>query len=365
MMNKFQDRKLLENIGKKINTLVKHNINLMEVCGTHTMAIAQYGLRSMFPKNLKMLSGPGCPVCVISQEDVNTMVKLSMLPDVIITTFGDMLHVPAFDKNGRSISLERARADGADVRVIYSPLDSLKIALKESDKKTIFLGVGFETTIPTVASTIILAEKRKITNFFVYPCFKLVPPALRAVLSNKNVKIDGFLLPGHVSTVIGIKPYQFIAKKFGIPCVIAGFEPLDIIQGIIMLLKQLEHNVASVEIGYTRAVKPDGNTVAYKIINKVFDVSDITWRVLGVIPNSGLEFKQKYLKYDAQNIFGIKTKFYVSEDKGCICGKVITGCSLPNECKNFGTRCNPGNPLGPCMVSSEGACAAYYKYREN
>lgn len=355
--NQFRNPEIIKKLVHELHKLVVKPINIMEVCGTHTMAIAYYGLRSLFPPFLKMLSGPGCPVCVTSQKDIDTAIELSKLPDTIITTFGDMIRVP-----GSRGSLDTARADGADIRIVYSPADAVEIARDNPNKNVIFIGVGFETTSPTIAASVITAKKSGLKNFFVYPAFKLVPPALNAILSLDEVKIDGFILPGHVSAILGVEPYEFVAKKYKVPCVITGFEPVDILQGLCLLIKQINSNKPEIEIEYTRSVRKEGNPQARKILFDVFEPSDAEWREIGVIPDSGLKFKPKFKQFNAKEKFKIK----VSESKnvsGCICGKILTGVKNPLDCRLFGKKCIPSNPVGPCMVSSEGACAAYYKYK--
>ncbi|MFA5859977.1 MAG: hydrogenase formation protein HypD [Elusimicrobiota bacterium] len=362
----YSGRDDIKSISGAIAQMVKHRISFMEVCGTHTMEIARNGLRALFPEKLRLISGPGCPVCVTPQQDIDAMIRLAEHKDIVVATFGDMLRVPSIDNKGNRVSLETARAVGADVHVVYSPVEALGLALKYKNKKVVFLGVGFETTIPVVATTVMLAEKRGITNFFVYPAFKTLPQALRVLLSTKDSEVDGLILPGHVSVILGVKPYEFIPKEYGIPCVITGFTPRDIMLGVYMLTKQRIMSRAMVENEYTRAVKPEGNRVALKILEKVFSPCDSNWRGLGIIQESGLEFSKIYRKYDAKAVFGIKVdnrSEYIN--RGCICGEVIKGKKSPRQCVNLGKRCTPSMPLGPCMVSSEGSCAAYYKYECN
>jgi len=332
------------------------NINIMEVCGTHTMAIAQFGLKKLLPENVNLLSGPGCPVCVTPIEDIDRAIAIGKLPGVIITTFGDMLHVP-----GSRSSLEKERAAGADVRMVYSPVDALDIAAKNPAKQVVFPGVGFETTSPAIAATILMAQTKKIKNFSVLPMFKTVPVALRAILSMKKHNIHGFILPGHVSAIIGAKPYTFIASEFGVPGVIAGFEARDILKSIEMLLEQIRQNKPRIEIQYTSAVTPRGNISAQNIIKKVFTPSDSTWRAIGVIPQSGLAFRRSFDGFNALKKFPVPVP-RAREPKGCDCGKILMGLAAPEKCRMFGTACTPAHPVGPCMVSSEGACAAAYKY---
>jgi hydrogenase expression/formation protein HypD len=332
-------------------------INLMEVCGTHTMAIARNGLKSKFPKNVLMLSGPGCPVCVTPAGMIDAAIEISKIPGVIITTFGDMLRVP-----GSASSLEKERSAGADVRMVYSPHDALDIAVSNPKKQVVFLGVGFETTSPTIAATVIWAKKRNIKNFTVLSMFKTIPNALKAILAVKGRHIDGFLLPGHVSAIIGEKPYAFLSAKYGVPAVISGFEPTDILKSVEILLAMIDNGISSVENQYSRAVKPEGNSIARKTIYTVFEEADSQWRGIGCIPKSGLVFKKVFATFDSARRFKIKINNDSKENSNCICGNILTGLNAPQECKLFGKACTPQDPIGPCMVSSEGACAAQYKY---
>ncbi len=331
-------------------------INLMEVCGTHTMAIARSGLKKLLPKGVELISGPGCPVCVTPQEDIDRAVKIARREDVIMTTFGDMMRVP-----GASGSLEDAARDGADVRVVFSPMDSLETAEKHPGKKVVFMGVGFETTSPTVAATVIEARKRKLKNYFVIPGFKLLFPALELLAGSEKLKIDGFICPGHVSVITGSVPYREVADKYRVPCVITGFEDADILKGISRLLRQISAGKSGVEIEYRRAVTEKGNPRARRLLDEVFRPADSAWRGLGNIRSSGLRFRKEYSSFDAEKAFNIKVARSVIP-KGCICGDILQGYRFPKDCKLFGKKCTPENPIGPCMVSSEGACAAVYKY---
>jgi hydrogenase expression/formation protein HypD len=350
-----EDNTIAQKLLNRINSEIDHNINFMEVCGTHTMAISSSGIRPAVDKRLKLLSGPGCPVCVTSQEDIDWAISLAEQKDVVIVTFGDMMRVP-----GSESSLEKAKAKGSDIRVVYSALDGLKIARTEQPKKIIFLGVGFETTAPTVAAAVILAKENKINNFFVLSLFKLIPPALRKIAAAPELKIDGFILPGHVSTIIGSEPYEFLPKDFNQPCVIAGFETLDILQAIYLLINQLK-KLPKVEIQYRRSVKPEGNIQAQKMMNQVFRAADSNWRGIGQIKKSGLVFNPEFKDFDANIQFGLKPK-KAKINPACRCGDVLLGLIIPPECKQFAKGCTPEHPIGPCMVSSEGACAAYFKY---
>jgi hydrogenase expression/formation protein HypD len=346
---------LTNNTAQKIIRAIKKikfdHVNLMEVCGTHTMAIAQAGIREMMPTNLGLLSGPSCPVCVTSQETIDFAVALGQEKNVIITTFGDMVRVP-----GSRYSLEKCSP-----QIVYSALDALKVALDNPTNDVVFIGVGFETTSPTVAATVLEAEKRGVENFFVLPAFKLIPPALEFIAKSPEINVQGLILPGHVSTIIGSKPYEFLAEKYNMPGCITGFEPIDILQGILNLVIQYASKKAEIEIEYRRVVNPAGNQKAIEILGTVFQRCDAHWRGIGVIAQSGLTFKSRYKKYDAKRRFRLKIPKSV-EPKGCICGKVLLGLNSPLECGLFGKKCTPLSPIGPCMVSSEGSCAAYYKY---
>jgi hydrogenase expression/formation protein HypD len=327
------------------------DVNLMEVCGTHTMAIARSGIRGMLPKNVKLLSGPGCPVCVTPQETIDYVIALGQRDDVVIATFGDMVRVP-----GTESTLEQVAP-----QIVYSPLDALAVAQESPDKNVVFVGVGFETTSPTVAATVIRAHTLGISNFFVVPAFKLIPPALDFIARSPQINVHGFLLPGHVSTIIGSEPYQFLAQQYNLPGCVTGFEPIDILQGILSLVRHIAQKTPSIDIEYRKVVRPEGNRKALEILYNVFRVTDARWRGIGGIQRSGLAFKTEFEQFDATKKFSAKIPRPV-EPRGCICGKVLLGLNSPIDCKLFGTRCTPLTPVGPCMVSSEGSCAAYYKY---
>ena len=329
----------------------------MEVCGTHTNTFFKFGLKSLLPDNIKLISGPGCPVCVTDVSYIDNAIAISKIKDVIVATFGDMIKVP-----GSESSLYRERSRGSDIRMVYSSLDALKIAEENPDKKIVFLAVGFETTVPTVALALLEAKRRRVSNFSVYSAHKLIPPAMRMLLKDKDVLIDGFILPAHVSAIIGADAYRFL-KRLGIPGVIAGFEPLDMLGGIKMLVDQLNDNKADIEIQYNRVVRPHGNEKAQKVMDDVFSVTDASWRGFGIIRSSGLKIRAKYKGLDAEKNFNISFKRGGAErDKGCICADVLKGKKGPQDCRLFNTICNPENPKGPCMVSSEGSCGIYYKY---
>lgn len=341
---------------EKMSRKIRDTINIMEVCGTHTVSIFRHGIRSLIPSNIRLLSGPGCPVCVTPVSEIDRLLYIANNKDVIISTFGDMMRVP-----GSNGSLYRAKAEGSDIRMIYSPLDALKLSVENKNRKVIFFAVGFETTSPLVAATVLEAERKGIENFYVYSVHKLVPPALEVLVNTEELKLDGFILPGHVSTIIGSKVYEFIAEKYRKACVITGFDAEDILTAILMLLRQILEESPKVEIQYSKAVKPEGNPKAVDILYKVFDVTESNWRGIGIIPRSGLKLRSDFSHRDAESIFEIP-EIKSKEPKGCICGLVLRGIKLPPECPLFAKACTPENPVGACMVSSEGSCSAYYKY---
>lgn len=329
---------------------------LMEVCGTHTMAIARSGLRNILPPDIKLLSGPGCPVCVTAQGDIDTVIDLVQIPGVMLATFGDMVRVP-----GTRSTLQDERSRGADIRVVYSPLDALDLARQHPDREVVFLGIGFETTAPTVAATIESAAAEHIPNFSVLSLHKVVPPALEVIFSDTEMAVDGLICPGHVAAVTGIAPYESVAGRYHKPCVVTGFETRDLLEGIYMLLQQIEENAARVEIQYRRVVRAGGNEVARETMERVFEPVPSRWRGLGLIPDSGLAIRPQYRAWDANYKWELKSH----EDiviKGCACGEVLKGKITPHQCALFGKVCTPLAPVGPCMVSQEGACAAYYRY---
>ncbi|NWG01423.1 MAG: hydrogenase formation protein HypD [Syntrophaceae bacterium] len=355
-VDEFRNKGIAERMIQKIQKTSTRPIQLMEVCGTHTVSIFRYGIRGILPNHIKLISGPGCPVCVTPNQDIDLAIALSRQKDVVIVTFGDMMRVP-----GSTSSLQKERAEGRDIRIIYSSLEALKIAKEHPGKKAVFLAIGFETTSPTIAVALLRAKEEKLHNLFFLNSQKRVPPALAALLQLKQVKIDGFILPGHVSTIIGTNPYQFIAKEFGKPAVITGFEPLDILQGIWMLIKQIEEDRASIEIQYRRVVRENGNPIAINKIYEVFEKGESEWRGLGRIPDSGYRFKESYKEMDVRN-FDIEVE-PSKEHSECLCGEVLQGIKSPLECRLFKVACHPENPVGPCMVSIEGTCHTYFKYQ--
>ncbi|MBU6346183.1 hydrogenase formation protein HypD [Cylindrospermopsis raciborskii] len=339
------------------NSHKNKHLKIMEVCGGHTHAIFKYGIEEILPDNIELIHGPGCPVCVMPKGRVDDAIALCQNQQIIFTTFGDAMRVP-----GSKTSLLQAKAEGADIRMVYSPLDSLKIAKENPEKEIVFFGLGFETTAPSTAFTILQAAAENIRNFSLFSNHVLVIPALEALLANPDLQLDGFVGPGHVSMVIGTDPYEFIPERYHKPIVISGFEPLDIFQSIWMLLKQIEENRCEVENQYNRLVEKGGNQNAIQAMNQVFAVREkFEWRGLGEIPNSGLKIRPEYAQFDAEAKFTIPN-LKVPDHKACQCGEILKGVLKPWECKVFGTACTPETPIGTCMVSSEGACAAYYKY---
>jgi len=346
----------IRDMASRLSGKEGRSIRLMEVCGTHTVQISRMGLRSVLSPYVELRSGPGCPVCVTHQADVEHFLSLARTYKVTIATFGDMLKVP-----GRRGSLERWRAEGADVRVFYSPLDVLELAEQRRDLPLVFLGVGFETTAPLCAFTIKEAEKRGIKNLSFLSLHKLIPPAMRVLCEDTDVQIDGFLLPGHVSTIIGKRAFEFIGRDYGIPSVVAGFEEGDILKAIYMLLNQITEGRAETENAYERLVKEEGNVKAQAIMEEVFEADRSLWRGLGLIERSGLKIRGRYAAFDAREKYPVEADEW-KEEAGCICGEVLRGKASPKECPLFSSVCNPLKPFGPCMVSSEGACSAYYHY---
>ncbi len=355
-ITEFRRPELAEGLIQQISKQSKTPARLMEFCGGHTVTIFRYGIRQPLPTTLEMVSGPGCPVCVTANADLDRAIALAHLPDVITTTFGDMLKVP-----GSRSSLQEAKANGADIRMVYSTMDALTIARENPDKATIFLGIGFETTAPTVAASIIHAQEKGITNYYVLSLHKLCPPAIHAILNSGEVKLDGLICPGHVSTFIGAHPWGLVAHDYHIPCVISGFEPLDILQSISMLVTQIENDEAKVEIAYRRGVRPEGNPAALSLMERVFEPSPAKWRGLGEIPDSGLKLRAEYQPFDAELAFEV-TPEPTSEPEGCLCGEILRGVSTPEDCTLFAKACTPEHPVGPCMVSSEGSCSAHYLF---
>lgn len=332
-------------------------VKLMEVCGTHTMAVSRSGLRPLLPPAVRLLSGPGCPVCVTPVDYVDRAVALAMRPCVTVATFGDMVRVP-----GSVRSLEEARAEGGRVEVVYSALDALDMAERNGSRRVVFLGVGFETTAPGIAWTIREAARRGVGNYHVLSGHKVMPPPMEALAGAPDLRIDGFICPGHVSVVIGWGAYEPLAARHGVPCVVAGFEAADVLAATARLLGQIRDGRAEVENGYTRSVSREGNAAAQALLADVFEPADAAWRGLGTIPGSGLAIRERYAAQDAERAFPDLDLPPPVEPAGCRCGEVLKGCILPPDCPLFGARCTPARPVGACMVSSEGACAAYYRF---
>lgn len=355
-LNAFKDPALAQGLIQSIEKLAPESCTLMEVCGTHTVSIARNGIRDLMPAGVKLASGPGCPVCVTSNKDIDTVIALSRVPGVTIATFGDMTRVP-----GSTSSLLAEQAEGRDVRIVYSPLDALTLASAHPETEVVFVGVGFETTTPLVAVAIKRAAAMGLKNFSVFGAHKNMPGALEQIINDPELNVDALILPGHVSTIIGVEPYVFLAEKYGIPGVITGFEPVDILQGIAMIMRQLHEGRADIEIAYARGVMPEGNPVARAAIDEVFETCSSTWRGLGEIPGSGYRIREEFAAFDAVRKFSPDVE-PTQNPKGCRCGDVLRAHMAPNECPLFRRVCTPENPVGPCMVSSEGSCAAYYRY---
>ncbi len=353
-------KKLLDKIArfsKKIQSEKDKPLYLMEVCGGHTHTIFRYGLKNLLPDEIELIHGPGCPVCVLPMGRVDDCIALAEHPEIIFATFGDVMRVPGSQKN-----LLQAKAEGADVRVVYSPMDALILAKKHPNKEIVFFGLGFETTMPSSALTILQAEKDKVRNFSIFCNHITIVPTLKAVLDSPDLQLDGFIGPGHVSMVIGTKPYHFIAEQYKRPLVVAGFEPLDILQSIWMLLQQFQDGRCEIENQYQRIVQEDGNKQALDAIERVFKPREyFEWRGLGSIENSGVCIREAYSHYDAEQKFSIPN-LKMADPQSCQCGEVLRGMIKPKECKVFGSMCTPETPLGALMVSTEGACAAYYSY---
>lgn len=354
-IDEFRDWKLIDAVAKRIRREADpaRAYNIMEVCGTHTMSIFRFGLRDLLPQNIRLISGPGCPVCVTPNEYIDKAIAIANMKDVAIATFADMLKVP-----GTQSSLEKAKASGADVRMVYSSLDALEMAQKEPGKNIVFLGVGFETTAPTVAQSVIMAKKKGLKNYSVLCGHKTMPEVLKALVKDGSANIGAFLLPGHVSAIIGIKPYGFLSRTYKKNCVVSGFEPLDVMQSMLMVIKQKKPKV---EVQYKRIIEEGGNPLARKSIDEVFEKCDCAWRGFGVVKNSGYKIKKSYERFDAE--FGFKPAIKEPKDNvRCFCAYILKGLRTPYDCPSFARSCTPEKPAGACMVSSEGTCAAYYKY---
>ena len=362
-VDEFRDPKLARALTREIETLLKpiatksEPLSLMEFCGGHTHTIFRFGIGSFLPESLELVHGPGCPVCVLPMGRVDNCVELAKRPEVIFTTFGDAMRVP-----GSKMSLLEAKADGADIRMVYSPLDALTLARQNPDKEVIFFALGFETTMPSTAMTVLRAEEEGVKNFSLFCNHITTVPTIKAILDSPDMQIDGFLAPGHVSMVVGEKPFEFVADVYRKPIVITGFEPLDILQSIWMLVKQISEGRFEVENQYSRVVEPGGSLKGIEAIAEVFELREFfEWRGLGSIDHSGIKMRYRYKAFDAERKFKID-EVRIADPKSCQCGEVLKGVIKPWQCKIFGTSCTPENPMGALMVSSEGACAAYYNF---
>jgi hydrogenase expression/formation protein HypD len=355
-LDEYRDEALARKILAEIRRTVTKPWVLMEVCGGQTHSIIKYGIDRLLPDEVELVHGPGCPVCVTSLEMIDKAHAIAQCPDVIFCSFGDMLRVP-----GSKDDLLILKSRGADIRVVYSPIDCLKIARANPDKKVVFFAIGFETTSPANAMSVWQARQQGIGNFSVLVSHVLVPPAMAAILESPQNRVQGFLGPGHVCTVVGYREYEPLAAKYHVPIVISGFEPIDILEGTLMALRQLEAGTAEVENQYPRVVKRDGNPVAQEVVKKVFEVADRKWRGVGLIPMSGYRLREEFREYDAERIFKVEA-IDTQEPEVCISGLVLQGVRKPHDCPAFGKQCTPEHPLGATMVSAEGACAAYYAY---
>ncbi len=358
-LNEYRDPELAGLQLQAIRQVVadgKRTMTFMEVCGTHTMAIYQQGLRSLMPEQIRLISGPGCPVCVTPVGYVDQAVALARRANTIIATFGDMVRVP-----GSSSSLQQEKARGATIKIVYSPLDAVALAERHPGTDVVFLGVGFETTAPTVAGAILTAARNKLTNFYVLCAHKTMPGPMAALAGDPELQVDGYLCPAHVSAIIGANAYLPLVEAYHVPCVVTGFEPLDVLQGVLMLARQVVAGVARVETQYRRVVKPQGNLKARALLDKVFVACDARWRGIGDIPGSGLQLRADFARFDAARQLPVAIEPPV-EHPGCLCGEILKGKGSPHDCPLFRTICTPEDPVGACMVSSEGTCAAEYKY---
>ncbi len=363
-VDEFRDRAKAQVLVKEIEKLAagiplakQRPLQIMEVCGGHTHSIFRYGIEGMLPQSIELVHGPGCPVCVLPMGRVDDCVAIAERPEVIFTTFGDAMRVPGSRK-----SLAQAKADGADVRMVYSPMDALALARKNPERDVVFFGIGFETTMPSTALTVLQAEREGIENFSVFCNHITIVPTIKAILDSPDLRLDGFLGPGHVSMVIGTAPYEFIARFYKRPMVVAGFEPLDVLQSIWMVLKQIKEGRCEIENQYARIVPEAGNAAALKAVSRVYELREFfEWRGLGSIDHSGVKMREAYGRFDAERKFAVPN-VKIADPQSCQCGEVLKGAIKPWQCKVFGSACTPETPLGALMVSSEGACAAYYQY---
>lgn len=355
-IDEFRDPKLAQAVVRDIHARSTRPLHIMEFCGGHTHAIMRYGIRQLLPERVTLSSGPGCPVCVTDDTDLDRAIALARLPEVILATFGDMVRVP-----GSTGSLQDARSEGADVRIVYSTLDALQIARENPGQAVIFLGVGFETTAPTVAGSILRAQQEGLGNYFVLSLHKCTPPAMRAILDAGEVRLEGIIGPGHVTTIIGAEAWDFLPRDYGIGCAVAGFELLDIVQAVAELVAMHEKGEPIVANVYRRSVRTKGNRRAQEMMEEVFETRPGPWRGLGELPDSALIIRSRYTDYDASRAFPVQVET-APRPSGCRCGQVLRGVLIPTGCPLFRRACTPQTPIGPCMVSAEGACAAYYHY---
>jgi hydrogenase expression/formation protein HypD len=357
-VDEFRNKALILKLETHIRYEATGNYRFMEVCGGHTAAIQRFGIPSLLPPNVRLVSGPGCPVCVTDNSFIERAVNYSRMNDVIIATFGDLMKVP-----GSFSSLSKEKAFGADIRIVFSSLEALEIAQENRNKRIIFLGIGFETTAPGIAVTIKEAAASGAENFFVLSALKVMPPAMEEVIK-EGVAIDGFICPGHVSSITGSKVFNFISQKYKIGCVVSGFEPVDLLQSVYLLIKQVNNKAPETEVQYSRCVSEDGNARAQQMIQDVFDLSDTPWRGFGIIPASGLKIREEYKMHDAEK--NIPAEITSGEENNfCICGNILRGLQSPQDCTLYSVVCTPENPVGACMVSDEGACGIFYKYQSN
>jgi len=367
LVDEFRDPAMARILLREIEALVgeikvcrRRPLSIMEVCGGHTHSIFRYGVEGLLPPEIELVHGPGCPVCVLPMGRVDDCIALAETPGVILATFGDAIRVPGSRK-----SLMQAKAEGADVRIVYSPVDALALARADPDRHVVFFALGFETTMPSTALTVLTAAAEGVANFSVFCNHITIVPTIKAVLDSPDVRLDGFLGPGHVSMVIGAAPYAFIARDYRKPLVIAGFEPLDVLHGLWMVLKQLADGRCEIENQYDRVVRPAGNEQALRAVGEVFQLRDFfEWRGLGSIDHSGVRLRDAYARFDAEQRFSVPA-VHIADPKACQCGEVLKGVIKPRDCKVFGRACTPATPLGALMVSSEGACAAYYRYGDH
>ena len=354
----FRDKTLVQELARRLRELAPAPATLMEVCGTHTMAVARFGLKMLLPPGIRLISGPGCPVCVTAAQDLDAFLALGELPAVVLTTFGDMIRVP-----GSRTSLDRLRAAGAAVQIVYSPFDAVALARQNPNREFVFFGVGFETTMPATALALRTAAAAGLTNFSVFCVHKTMPAALRTLLRSGELHIAGLLLPGHVSTIVGAESYAFIPQEFHLACAVTGFEPVDILLGVEAILQQLRTGRPQVANAYSRAVVAPANPRAQEVLAEVFQPADAQWRGLGLIPNSGVSLRPRYAAFDAKEKFAaVLAQVPPPAATACRCGEVLRGVLAPPDCPRFGQTCTPSHPLGPCMVSSEGACAAAFRF---